>query len=61
MSKISRNVIMNGTALTPKLYVGDKVIIENTDTMYDGTYKIVALNIEFGEDYSLSSTFIRLE
>ena len=52
---------MNGTALTPRLYVGDKVTIENTDTMYDGTYKIVALNIEFGEDYSLSSTFIRLE
>ena len=61
MSKISRNVIMQGTALTPKLYVGDKVTIENTDTMYDGTYKIVALNIEFGENYSLSSTFIRLE
>lgn len=60
LSKIGRNVIMSGSALTPKLYTGDKVVIENTGTMYDGTYKVVALSINFGEDYSLSATFIRL-
>lgn len=60
ISKISRNVLMQGTALTPKLYVGDKVIIADTGTMYDGVYKIVAMEIVIGENYSLSCTFIRI-
>lgn len=61
ISKIGRNVSMQGTALTPQLYVGDKVTIEGTQTMYDGVYKITGLDIEMGENYSLSSTFIRIE
>ena len=60
ISKISRNVIMQGTALTPKLYVGDKVTIADTGTMYDGIYKVVAMEIVIGENYSLSCTFIRV-
>lgn len=60
ISKISRNVVMQGTALTPKLYVGDKVIIASTGTMYDGTYKIVGMDIVIGENYSLNCTFIRI-
>lgn len=60
ISKIGRNIIMSGTALTPRLYTGDKVVISGTGTMYDGSYKISALSISFGEDYSLSVTLIRL-
>lgn len=60
ISKISRNVIMQGTALTPKLYVGDKVTIADTGTMYDGVYKVVSMEIVIGENYSLSCTFIRV-
>lgn len=60
ISKISRNVIMQGTALTPKLYVGDKVTIADTGTMYDGVYKVVSMEIVIGENYSLSCTFIRI-
>lgn len=60
ISKIGRNVIMSGTALTPKLYTGDKINIADTGTMYDGSYKISKLDISFGEDYSLSATMIRL-
>lgn len=60
LSTISRNVIMSGTALTPKLYIGDKIVISGSNTMYDGEYKIIALNIIMGEDYSLTATLIRL-
>ncbi len=60
ISIISRNIIMSGTALTPKLYIGDKVIISNTDTLYDGTYKIVGMNIVFSENYSMDITMIRV-
>lgn len=59
LSIISKNVLLQGTALTPKLYVGDKVVISDTDTMYDGEYKVVSLDITVGEDYSLSATLIR--
>lgn len=61
LSKISRNVIMQGSVLTPKLYVGDKVTIQDTGTLYDGVYKIVAMNIVIGENYSLDFTLIRVE
>lgn len=57
---ISRNIIMNDTALTPKLYIGDKVVIQNTNTLYDGQYKIVGMNIEFSDNYSLDLTMIRI-
>lgn len=60
ISKIGRNIIMSGTALTPMLYTGDKVTISDTNTLYDGVYKIIGLDISFGEDYSLSATLIRL-
>lgn len=60
ISIISRNVIMSGSALTPKLYIGDKVVINNTDTLYDGTYKVVGMSIVFGENYSMDITMIRV-
>ena len=60
LNVVNKNVEVSGTAITPKLDLGDKVIIKDTDTMYDGTYKVTAMNIEFGENYSLSATLIRL-
>lgn len=60
ISIISRNIIMSGTALTPKLYIGDKVVISNTGTLYDGTYKVVGMNIAFSENYNMDVTMIRV-
>lgn len=60
MSKIGRNIILQGTALTPEIYTGDKITISNTNTLYDGSYKVIALNINYGENYELSATLIRL-
>jgi hypothetical protein len=60
ISTISRNIIMRGTALTPKLYIGDKVVISNTNTLYNGTYKVIEMGIRFGENYSLDLTLIRI-
>lgn len=60
ISIISRNIIMENTPITPRLYIGDKMTIRNTGTMYDGVYKVIALNIIMGEDYNLDATLIRL-
>ena len=60
LSTVSRNIIMRGTALTPKLYIGDKIVVSGTDTMYDGEYKVVALDMTVGENYNLDVTMIRL-
>lgn len=61
LSVISKNVILNGTALTPRLYVGDKIVIDGTDTLYDGVYKVINLDISIGEDYNLNATLIRTD
>lgn len=58
---VQRNVIMSGCALTPKLNIGDKLIIKDTGTLYDGTYKVVGQSLTFGEDYNMDLTLIRLE
>lgn len=60
LSVISRNIIMENTVLTPKLYIGDKMVIKDTGTMYDGEYKVIGLNISMGENYNLDVTLIRL-
>ena len=60
LSVVSRNIIMENTVLTPKLYVGDKVTISNTGTIYDGVYKVIGLSIQMGEDYNLDATLIKL-
>lgn len=61
LTAISRNINMNGCALSPRIYVGDKIVIADTDTMYDGTYKVTNMDISFGEDYSMNMTLIRVE
>lgn len=57
---ISRQITIDGSALTPKLYLGDKIIISGTDTLYDGTYKVIGLDINFSENYNVDVTLIRL-
>lgn len=60
ISVVSKNITMSDVPLTPKLYIGDKLTITGTDTMYDGIYKITTLSITFGEDYSMSMALIRV-
>ena len=60
MTKIGRNIIISGSALTPRLYIGDKLNIENTNTLYDGSYKVIDVDITYSENYELSATLIRL-
>lgn len=59
--KTLRNTIsISGTILTSKLSVGDKLIIEGTSTMYDGSYKIIKQNLSFSESYKNDMTLLRL-
>lgn len=60
ISTVNRNIILDGTALTPKLYIGDKLNIVDSGTMYDGEYKVVGQHLKIAEDYSMSVTLIRL-
>ena len=61
LTAISRNINMNGCPLSPRIYVGDKIVIDGTDTMYDGIYKVTSMDISFGEDYNMNMTLIRVE
>ena len=56
----SKNVVMSGTAITPKLYLEDKVTLSDTGTFYDGVYKVIELNLRFGDDYNMDMTLVRL-
>lgn len=60
LSVISRNVVMENTVITPRLYIGDKLTVVNTGTMYDGEYKVIGIQLTMGEDYNLDITLIRL-
>ena len=61
LTAVSRNIGMSGTVLSPRLYVGDKIEISSTGTMYDGLYKVTNEQISMGEDYSMSLNLIRVE
>lgn len=61
LTAVSRNINMNGCVLSPRVYVGDKIVIDDTNTMYDGTYKVTNMSISIGEDYSMNMTLIRVE
>lgn len=61
ISVISRTIGMNSCPLTPRLYIGDKLTIKDTETMYDGVYKIIGLSISMGEDYNMNITMIRID
>lgn len=57
---IQREVNMKDTALTPELYTGDQLILQNTGTIYDGVYKITHISLTFSENYSLTLRLVRL-
>ena len=58
--KMSKNIILQGTVLTPKLFTGDTINIGGTGTSYDGSYKVTAIELTMGENYSSNVTLIRL-
>lgn len=60
INTIGNTFTIKGSALTPQLYTGDKLIIEDTDTIYDANYKIIELVIEFGENYNLDVTLLKI-
>lgn len=55
-----KTVSISGTALTPRIEVGDVVIIEDTGTSYDAEYKVLSVSVTFGEDYSLNLELVRV-
>lgn len=58
--KISKNVVMKDTVLTPKLYIGDRVRIDGSGTLfYGGAYKVIGIELSMGEDYNMTVTMIR--
>ena len=57
---VSRSFGVSGTPLTPFIYTGDKIVIEDTGTHYDGTYKVTQATIRFAEGYGVDVSFIRI-
>lgn len=57
---VSRSFGVSGTPLTPFIYTGDKVVIADTGTHYDGTYKVTEATIRFAEGYGVDISFIRI-
>ena len=58
---IGKNINMSDCVLSPRIQIGDKIRISNTETMYDGLYKITSQSISMGDDYNMSLTLIRVE
>lgn len=61
ITKFKNQIKISGTILTPFLNTGDCIKIENTLTMYDGTYKILNINIDYNESYKTDLTLIRID
>ena len=57
---VSRSFGVSGTPLTPHIYPGDKIIIEDTGTHYDGEYKVTEATVRFSEGYGVDVSFIRI-
>lgn len=57
---VSRSYGVSGTPLTPFIYPGDEIVIEDTNTHYDGTYKVTEATIRFSEGYGVDVSFIRI-
>lgn len=60
IENISKQISVSGTVITPRVDVGDRVVIGGTGTLYDGTYKITNVSITMGEDYNCDLTLVRL-
>jgi hypothetical protein len=42
------------------LYTGDKIVITDTGTMYDGTYKVITESVSFKEAYDVNLTLLKI-
>jgi hypothetical protein len=58
---IKNQILISGCILTPRLNIGDLVVIEDATDVYNGRYRVSNLDISFGTDYNVECTLIRLE
>ena len=58
--QLSRHYSLSGVVYTPMLYAGDKVVIHDTGTMYDGTYKVITESVSFKEAYDVNITLLKI-
>lgn len=57
---VSRSFGVSGTPLTPFIYTGDKIVVADTGTHYDGIYKVTQATVRFSEGYGVDISFIRI-
>lgn len=60
MKKMRNTKSMSGTVYTPLMSVGDTIKIVNSTSAYNGIYRLTAINMRTGSDYSLGITIIKL-
>lgn len=60
MDMIKNKVSIHNSMLTPYLSVGDKVVLNVTNSVYAGNYMVTAINLSIGEDYKSEITLMRL-
>jgi hypothetical protein len=58
--QLSRHYSLSGVVYTPMLYTGDKIVITDTGTMYDGTYKVITESVSFKEAYDVNLTLLKI-
>lgn len=58
---ISKRIAINGSVITPDVFIGDSMTIANTNTAYDGNYIMSEVDITFGENYSCSIKAVKLD
>jgi hypothetical protein len=57
---ISKRIAINGSVITPDVFIGDSMTISNTGTSYDGNYIMSEVDIQFGENYSCSIKAVKV-
>ena len=60
MDVINNKIQITDSIITPEVNVGDEIIIANTGTLYDGTYRATEVQIDFSETYKNSLTLLRI-
>ena len=61
MQLINNRVEIDGTLVTPFLSVGDRVILDVTNTIYAGTYMVKEVLLDISESYSCNLKLLRIE
>jgi hypothetical protein len=61
INSIKVSISLSNSGLTPALFTGDTITIENTNTLYDGVFKITGMNVNIKEgSYSSNFELIRV-